>query len=204
MSVERGADWGERATPPADLAVFDDSSAAISAIADARRANRPLPPVGLRGGDLVRTLGGPTCDDLARADEALHVTIDLGAVLAGGRLFWFLDHLVVRRSWLRGPVVVVANAAFVGDWNIAPRAHPGDGRFDILETTSMGLGDRWKARRRLSSGTHLPHPDIRVRRAPAAQYDFDTPTPVWLDGARTAEVTSLSVRLEPDAVDVWV
>ena len=204
MSVEKGADWGERATPPDDLMIFDDSRAAIEVISGARRANRPIPPIGLRGGDLVRTLGGPTSPDLRRSTEALHVTIDLGAVLAGGRLHWFLDHLVVRRSWLRGRVVVVANAAFIDDWNIAPRAHPGDGRFDILETTTMGLADRWNARRRLPLGTHVPHPAIRTRRVGAAQYEFDQPMPVWLDGARTDPVTSLSVRLEPDAVDIWI
>ena len=204
MSVDKGVDWGERGAPPPDLLVFDDSAAAIATISEARRANRPIPPIGLRGGDLVRTLGGPSGDDLAHATDALHVTIDLGAVLAGGRLHWFLDHLVVRRSWLRGRVIVVANAAFVGDWNMAPRAHPGDGRFDIVETTSMRPADRWKARRRLLSGTHVPHPDIRTRRTAAVQYEFDQPTPIWLDGARNEAVESLSIRLEPDAVDVWL
>ena len=184
--------------------MFEDSAAAIDVLAEARRANQPLPPIGLRGGDLVRTLGGPTTSDLPRAEEALHVTIDLGAALAGGRLHWFLDHLVVRRSWLRGRVIVVANVAFIGDWNIAPKAHPGDGRFDILETNEMSLADRWKARRRLPSASHLPHPAIRTRRVAAAQYEFERPTPVWLDGLRTTDVTSLSVRLEPDAVDVWL
>ena len=146
MSVEKGADWGERARPPADLIIVDDSAAAVEMLAAERRANRPLPAVGLRGGDLVRTLGGPTAADLASAEEALHVTVDLGAVLIDGALHWFLDHLIARRSWLRGQVLVVANAAFVDDWNIAPRAHPGDGRFDTLETSTMGLGDRWQAR----------------------------------------------------------
>ena len=43
-----------------------------------------------------------------------------------------------------------------------------------------------------------------LRRVGAAQYEFDQPMPVWLDGARTDPVTSLSVRLEPDAVDIWI
>ena len=204
MSVEKGVDWGERAQPPADLAVFDDAHAAMELLTTERRANRPLPAIGLRRGDLVRTLGGSTTADLATAREALHVTVDLGAVLADGCLSWFLEQVVVRRAWLRGPVIVVATAAFLGHWNMAPRAHPGDGRLDIVETTSMRLSDRWKARRRLPAGTHLPHPDIATRRAAATQYDFAEPTPVWIDGARSKAVTSLSVRLEPDAVDLWI
>ena len=204
MSVEKGADWGERARPPADLIVVDDSAAAVEMLTAERRANRPLPAVGLRGGDLVRTLGGPTAADLASAEEALHVTVDLGAVLVDGALHWFLDHLIARRSWLRGQVLVVANAAFVDDWNIAPRAHPGDGQFDSLETSTMSLGDRWQARSRLRTGTHVPHPAITTRRVEAVQYDFERPMPIRLDGRSIGEAAHLSVRLEPDAVDIWI
>lgn len=204
MSVERGADWGERSRPPDDLRVFDDPLAALDLITEIRRTGGALPPIGLTGGDLVRTLGGPTSPDLRRADEALHVRVDLGAVLADGALYWFLAHLVARRSWLRGRIVVAANAAFVGEWNIAPRAHPGDGRLDTVEVTDMSLGDRIKARRRLASGTHEPHPDITVRRPKAAQFDFGRPTKVRLDGRAIGSARTLSVRVEPDAVDLWI
>ncbi|HBU03790.1 MAG TPA: hypothetical protein DEA70_04825 [Acidimicrobiaceae bacterium] len=204
MSVEKGADWGARARPPADLIIVNDSAAAVEIIAAERRASRPLPAIGLRGGDLVRTLGGPTAPDLASADEALQVTVDLGAVLVDGALHWFLDHLVARRSWLRGQVLVVADAAFVDNWNIAPRAHPGDGRFDALETSTMSLGARWQARSRVKLGTHVPHPAIATRRLEAAQYDFERPTPIRLDGRSVGDARHLSIRLEPDAVDIWI
>ncbi|HAB56836.1 MAG TPA: hypothetical protein DCE75_02160 [Acidimicrobiaceae bacterium] len=204
MSVEKGTNWGERARPPADRIVVDDSAAAIEMIAAKRRANSPLPAVGLRGGVLVRTLGGPTSPDLASAEEALRVTVDLGAVLVDGVLHWFLDHLVARRSWLRGQVLIVANAAFVDNWNVAPRAHPGDGRFDTLETSTMSLGDRWRARSRLKLGTHLPHPAITTRRVEAVQYDFQRPMPIRLDGRSIGGAQNLSLRLEPDAVDIWI
>lgn len=204
MSVEKGADWGERARPPADLQVFADSADALAMLSVERRANRPLPPIGLQAGDLVRTLGGPTTPDLATADEALHVTIDLGAVLLDGSLHWFLDHLVARRAWLRGRVLAVANAAFMGEWNIAPRAHPSDGKLDMVDVGSMSMSDRWRARTRLPMGTHLPHPDITVRRIDAAQFELDRPTPIWLDGRSVGEAQNVSVRVEADAVDVWI
>lgn len=204
MSVERGADWGRRTRPPADLQVFDDPRAALDLIAASRRAGATIPPIGLTTGDLVRTLGGPTTADLRNADEALQIVVDLGAVLVDGSLHWFLQHLVARRGWLRGRVVVVANAAFLGDWNIAPRAHPGDGRLDTLEVTTMGVGERLKARSRLASGTHVPHPEIIVRRPKAAQFEFSRPTPVRLDGRRIGAARTLSVRIEPDAVELWI
>ena len=68
----------------------------------------------------------------------------------------------------------------------------------------MSLGDRWKARARLPAGTHLPHPGITTRRVEAAQFEFRRPTPVRLDGRPIGSATALSVRIEPDAVEVWL
>ena len=74
----------------------------------------------------------------------------------------------------------------------APRAHPGDGRFDTLETSTMGLGDRWQARSRLA-GTHVPHPAITTRRVEAIQYDFERPMPIGSTGVRSVRpATSVS------------
>ena len=204
MTVERGGDWGERARPPDDLRVFDDPLEALDFISRTRRTGADTPPLGLTRGDLVRTLGGSTSSDLKAADEALHVKVDLGAVLIDGTLHWFLSHLVARRSWLRGRIVVAANAAFVGSWNVAPRAHPGDGRLDTVAVVGMAVTDRIKARRRMASGTHIPHPDIAVRRVRAAQFEFERPTNIHLDGRLTASARSLSIRVEPDAIDLWV
>jgi diacylglycerol kinase family enzyme len=93
------------------------------------------------------------------------------------------------------------NAEFLGAWDVAPRAHPGDGLLDVLDVgAGMSLGDRWRARARLPAGGHLPHPAIAVARRPAVQIELGRPTPVWLDGERVAEGRALSIRLEPDAL----
>ena len=68
----------------------------------------------------------------------------------------------------------------------------------------MSLGDRWQARSRLRLGTHVPHPAITTRRVEAVQYDFERPTPIRLDGRAIGEAQHLSIRLEPDAVDIWI
>jgi len=205
VSIERGRDWGQRGRPPATLQVFDDPLDALDVISTARRAGTAPPPIGLTAGDLVATLGGPTTAyDLAGVEEALNVRVDLGAALIDGTLHWFLSHLVARRSWLRGRVLIVANAAFLGPWNIAPRAHPGDGLLDVLDTTALSVSDRWAARRRMGNGTHIPHPAITVRRPTAAQYQFERALPVRLDGRLVGPARSLSVRVEPAAVDLWI
>jgi hypothetical protein len=199
--IRKGEDWGERGLIPADAEVAGSDREAADIASRHRRENSPIPPIVLRAGDLARTLGGG-----GRADsdgEGTHVRVDLGAVLIDGKLHWFLAHLVARSSWLRGRILIVANAAFIGTWNVAPRAHPGDGRLDVLDG-NPSFGDRLKARRRLPLGTHIPHPAIAVRRSDAIQLDFGTPMPIHLDGHMVGRAQSLSIRVEANAVDLWI
>jgi diacylglycerol kinase family enzyme len=129
------------------------------------------------------------------------VPADLGSVLVDGVQHWFVAHLVARRSWWRGRIVAAMNAEFLGGWDVAPRAHPGDGLLDVVDVAAaMPLGDRLRARRRLPSGGHVPHPAIAVSRRPAVQLDFDRTTPVWLDGERVGDARRLSIRVERDAL----
>jgi diacylglycerol kinase family enzyme len=131
----------------------------------------------------------------------VRVPVDLGAALIDGRLHWFVAHLVARHGWWRGRLVAAMNAEHLGAWDVAPRAHPGDGFLDVVDVSpSFGVGDRLKARSRVRSGTHVPHPLIAERRVPAAQFDLAPPLDVWLDGVRIGPAHSLSVRLEPDAL----
>jgi len=200
MTVRKGEDWGERRPIPADAEVAHTDREATEIVSRYRRAHEPIPPILLMDGDLARTLGGGRT---GTSGDGTHVRVDLGAALVDGNLHWFLAHLVARSSWLRGRIVVAANAAFIGEWNIAPRAHPGDGRLDLVDA-DPSLGDRLKARRRLPLGTHVPHPAITVRRVEAAQVDLARPTPIRLDGQLVGSARSLSIRLEPNAVDIWV
>ena len=73
-----------------------------------------------------------------------------------------------------------------------------------VEVAGMPVTDRIEARRRMVSGTHIPHPNITVRRVRAAQFEFERPTNIHLDGRLTTSARALSVRVEPDAIDLWV
>ena len=201
-----GADWGAVGEIPEDARPAASDAAAGQIVAEARRANRPIPPVVLTGGDLARTLGAASASAASvpvGAATGACVTVDVGAALVDGRLHWFVAHLVARRSWWRGRLLVAANASFVGRWNAAPRSHPGDGRLDVFDT-SPSLSVRLAARRRLPSGTHVPHPDITQRRIAAAQYNLDPALDVYLDGRRLGRARTLSLRVEPGALDVWI
>jgi hypothetical protein len=203
MTIEKGVEWGRPGALPAGGVVVRSDAEARAVVERARRAGAPVPPLGLLGGDLCRTLGGRGDHDRLHSTEAVTLTCDLGSVLVDGRIHWFVAHAVLRRSWWRGRLVAAMNAQWRGRWDVAPRAHPGDGLLDVLDG-DLPVGDRWKARSRLPQGTHLPHPGITVRRVPAAQFDLDPPLDVWLDGERVGRARTASVRVERDALTVVV
>ena len=210
MIGERGPDWGvdfgeAGEIPPGALAASSDAAAG-EIVAEARRANRAIPPVLLTGGDLARTLGlTPVRAAAPRPVTAAgaRFEVDVGAALVDGRLRWFVADLVARRSWWRGRLLVAAIAYFVGRWNAAPRSHPGDGRLDVFDA-DPSLSVRLAARRRLPAGTHVPHPQITQRRTAAAQYDLDPALDIYLDGVRLERARTLSLRIEPGALEVWI
>ncbi len=199
MTIRKDEVWGEPGVLPRHGVVVRSDREARSIVTAARRAGEPIPPLGLLGGDLCKTLGGTGDEARLRSPGAMILPVDLGAVLVDGRLHWFVAHLVAKRSWWRGRVVAVMNAQYLGDWDVAPKGHPNDGRLDLLDG-DLALGQRIQARRRLRHGTHVPHPGIEERRVQALQLDFARPTPIALDGEVLGVARSVSVRIEPDAL----
>ncbi len=193
MTIRRGEAWGSEGSPD-DVAGVAGSDASLARLVAGSRATAGASPAGpflLTGGDLHRTLGAPrpdpertvvhrfdcdvvsgtaTTDDGAPL-ELLAVAHVLGLPLARGfarrrerpgRVVPAGD--VLAALW-NGPSFVAANAAFVGDANLGPRAHPGDGLLDV-SCGSMDRRDRRTARARMLVGAHLPHPgvvDVRTR-----------------------------------------
>lgn len=199
MTIRRNEPWGHAgALPPEGIVVRSDADA-NRVVTAARRAGEPIPPLGLLGGDLCRTLGGTGDETRLRSSSALTVPVDLGSVLIDGRLHWFVAHLVAKRSWWWGRVVVAMNAQYLGDWDVAPKGHPNDGRLDVLDG-DLALGQRLQARRRLPLGTHVPHPGIEQRRVQAMQIELERATPIELDGVSLGSARTLVLRVEADAL----
>ncbi len=176
---------------------------ARAVVTAARREGRPPPPLGLLGGDLCRTLGGRGDEARLRSPAAVTMVCDLATVLVDGRLHVFVAHLVARRRAWRGRAVVAMNAAWLGPWNLGPRAHPGDGVLDIYEAR-LSLRQAMAVRSRLPLGAHLPHPGIVERRTKALQAELDAGTRLQLDGEALGPARNLLLRVEPDALTVVV
>lgn len=195
MTIRKGEPWGEPVERPADLRVLgSDAEVAAAVSAD------PTASIGLSGGDLHRSVGSPPARTTMQ-----RLPIDALAVSADGEEFLAVAHVVVRRGWWRGPIVVAMNVDHLGDWNVAPRAHPNDGRVDLVEVEpSMTLRERWQARGRLAAGTHVPHPKISVRTGVEATWKFSEPQGVWVDGVRAIEARAVSIAVRPDAFTVVV
>jgi diacylglycerol kinase family enzyme len=180
--------------------VVQSDGEARAAVEDARRAGRPLPSLGLLGGDLCRTVGGTGDRARLRSAEAVTFPIDIASVVADGHQRWFVAHLVarVRLRWF-----VVMNAQWWGRWNLGPRAHPNDGLLDVYEA-SVSVAEAWKVRNRLRYGAHLPHPGITERRVSEVEVAWERPRRLWLDGVAVDAARALDVRVEPDALSVVV
>lgn len=202
MTIRKGEAWGAPGALPDDGVVVRSDAEARAVLDAARREGRPYPVLGVIGGDLGRTLATPGDEDRLRSPAAMTFPLDLGQVLVDGRMHLFVAHLVARnRLWTRA--VVAMNVQWFGGWNLGPKAHPNDGRLDTFDVR-LPLRDLAKVRRRLPTGSHLPHPGIEVRRAAAVTFELDRPLPVWLDGEQVDEGRVLAVRLEPDALRVVV
>lgn len=194
MTIEKGEPWGAPGALPDGGVVVRTDAEARHALTEARRRKEPFPALQLLGGDLCRTMGGPGNGDMT-------FPVDLGEVLLDGRLHLFVAHLVARRRFWRGHVVVAMNANWLGPYDLGPKGHPNDGLLDTSEG-ALPFRELLMARTRARTGTHVPHPRIETRRVNAAQFHFDKPVPVRLDGELVGSFRDISVRVAPDALTV--
>ena len=202
MTIEKGKPWGIEVTRPSDLQLADsDQAVARLLTADVRL------PVAPTSGDLHRTIGARPLDDRL---SLLEFPIDLLRIrLDDERAATAVAHVAVqsplwRGGWWRGPVLMVMNAQFLGDWHVVSRGHPNDGRAESVEWGSeFRLRQRLEARRRLPPGGHVPHPSIETRAFRDRSWAFDRPLDIYIDGRPSGRARSLQIVVEPDAAVVY-
>ncbi len=198
MTISKGGDWGESVARPSELRVAHSDAELAALLAD---GSGRATAVG--AGDVFRTVGSRPLGD---RDELLALPIDLMWVRLDDR-----DpapasaHLVARSpwrsgGWWRGETLVVMNAEFIGDFDVAPRGHPNDGRVETLHAgAELTLRQRWAVWRRLPSARHLPHPSIRTRSIRSMTWEFARPRAVIVDGRPAGRAQRVQIDVEPDA-----
>lgn len=205
MPIAKGEPWGELGRLPDDGVIFETDAMASRAVEYARAKGLAYPVIGLTEGDLWRTLGAPAGGaGRLRSGPATQVTVDVGWVRLDDEVLEhaFVAHCILRtRAWAN--VLAVMNAEWLGEWDVAPRSHPGDGWLDITEST-LSWPERRKVRDRLPTGTHLPHPELIVSRVRKAEFVFDRPRRMYVDGAPFPRVRSVKFRLESASLTVLV
>lgn len=202
MTIEKGQPWGASVDTPAGLRYISDDAAATAALCDGSGQ-----PVAVTGGDLHRTVGGR---DPMGAERVLELPIDLLRVrLDDGEPRRACAHVQIQSSpvrggWWRGPVVMVMNAEFIGNWHVVARGHPNDGRAESCAwAADFGVRQRWEARRRLPGNQHVPHPQIETRSFRERTWDFGRPMRVRIDGVNAGSAQRVDIVVEPDAAMIY-
>ena len=198
MTIRKGEEWGSPVTSLTNLVVAaSDAELAQLVARDTETA------YGLSGGDLHRSVGAPARRVAGHEVrmlplDALHVRIDDQDIVA-------VAHVIARNGWWRGPLLAVLNCPYVGAWNAAPRAHPNDGRFDVVEVSAaMSIRQRLQARRRLPLGAHVPHPEIAMRTGETSVWTFERPRDVYVDGVQRGRATRLEITICPDHFSIHI
>jgi len=202
MTIKPNEPWGTEVDRPAGLVVVSGDAA----LADHLAADDGV-PVGVSAGDLFRTLGARPITDRAQLRrlslDVMYVSVDGGAPVTA------VAHVVIRSPWWRGgwwqgPVTLVMNAEFIGDWDVAPRGHPNDGRverFDLDATTSVR--QRWAIGQRLASASHLPHPSIDRRTARRHTVERASAADVWVDGRHAGRARRVDIDVVADGASIY-
>lgn len=201
MTIRKGETWGETVERPDDL---------IIAASDAELAQLLTSGTGscaVAGGDLFATVGARPIGDRV---ELLRLPVDLLRVrLDGDDEYPAIAHVVFRAPVRRGgaafgTAVAVMNAEFLGGVPVAPRGHPNDGRVEVFQLDpSVSLRQRLAIRRRARSASHLPHPGIAVRSVRSADWTFDRPMDVVIDGRRVARASVAAVEVLADGAVLY-
>jgi YegS C-terminal NAD kinase beta sandwich-like domain len=220
--IRHGQPWGHPATSPPDIEVVGDDAdlaAAMTRHPGVLARFRPSPE-----SDVARALGldAEAAGATEVALDALEVDVPsdrvritaVNAVVVGrppDRLRRSTRSASIRltidgRPWFagRGTTVVVASGQFLRGADLVPRGHPGDGWLEV-QVYALPRRERRPMRRRLLTGTHVPHPSIQTTRARHVEIEIaGGAVPLEVDGRPHGRTARLSATVVPEAIRLLV
>ena len=198
MTIRKGEDWGR----------VEMVSQVVTAQGDGELASLvkcESEALEVRSGDTWASVGGP--GPICPPTRVLQLPFDAVEVIFNAKSHVAYSSVVVRSpwrrgGWLRGQLWLVSLTGVYRARNVAPRAHPNDGRIDVIHCdASMSLRDRCQAWRRALVGDHLPHRHVSVARVPDASVSSRRDVVVVIDGRRIGTTQSVQMRV---LVDEWL
>lgn len=198
MTIRKGEPWGTRIAKPSRIRhVSSDAEIAQCSSDDF---------ISIGGGDIYTTLGSPAFDSetvecTLLPMDALHVKIRLSDTSEKSCTAASCIEVGSLVSPLKsGRYICVTNGGIVSGRNLAPRAHPNDGRLDImLVAETMSFRDRLTARKKALTGTHVPHPSISLRQDETfSTRRLGDRDKLRIDGVTVANWIEVSVSIVPD------
>jgi hypothetical protein len=217
--IRKGESWGE----PFDDERYPDAVNVAGgdvelAAAVAAHPGAPIRFTPTRASDLARALGlrgAPTgntllaCDAIELPDGSPAVNAVVFGVPPDRQQWWHrrgrveveVDGRTVGEH--RALCVIVANGQYLRGFDVVPRGHPGDGRFEV-HVYALESRERAPMQHRLTAGRHLPHPHIIETSGRRVMVRFAEPVPWEADGQPRGRITEATLGLVPGAVRILV
>ena len=224
MSIRPGDEWGSPTTASPTHRVAGGDHARALAIADldpaslvefAPDATSDLArAVGLEPGAPIAARGIDLPIDAMRLDRAATASLAVNAIEFGTppgslRSLSRAHEIAVTVDGRRlhagaATSVVIANGQFVDGLDVSPRGHPGDGRLEV-QVYALRPGERGGMRRRLATGSHLPHPRIRTGSGRRIRVRVTGGAwPLRVDGRSVGRTGTIEVEVHSPAVHLLV
>ena len=208
MTIRKGQEWGHFEERPSDLQLVADDVAACEVISKCVIESSSCLNLSISKSDMARTLGITGANNLDRQMLCTKFDVIEATYLLTNseetRRRCFIGRAFVSEKLFFGRTIAVLNSSFVGNRDWAPKAHPNDGKLDLVELdSSMKVRQRLTALKLMKSGSHLPHPQIRYRQLSEYEYATEDSASLSIEGVRMGSIRHCLFRVLPDAVNLY-
>jgi len=159
--------------------------------------------IGVIGGNLFTSLGGNSTLDYPENSTVTLCSIDIGCLSIRRDCFYFASSLLILNSLRPWASTGIVNTQVNNGYRYAPKAHPGDGFMEEIES-NLDIRQAVIARKKMISGDHLPHPQLRLKTGRVFTYDFAKAKKLILDRKSIGRHKAFSVEVFPHAIQVIV
>ena len=208
MTIRKGQEWGHFEERPSDLQLVADDVAACEVVSKWVIESSSSLNLSILKSDTARMLGITGAANLnsqmlcTKFDviEATYVLTKSEETIRR----CFIGRAFISEKLFFGRTIAVLNSSFVGNRDWAPKAHPNDGKLDLVELDgSMNVRQRLTALKLMKSGSHLPHPKIRYNQLSEYEYATDRSASLSIEGVRIGSIRNCFFRVLPDAVNLY-